>query len=754
MAVADVRTVEEGPDWIRIENRLDIEAGSALDFSALVRRDAPAGRHGWLVSRNGHAEFAGRPGVAARFYGINLCDTALYLTDDEIERLTDRLVRLGYNAVRIHHYDGAWAKALSGRGRPACGSGSPGEFSPPSADGPSAPPDDAIDRLDALMAACIRKGIYLSTDLFVSRQCTWRELGVDREGVADNMQHVKLMMMAKEEAFRNWCEFARDFLTHVNPYTGRSLADEPAMPLLVLVNEAYSGVPGINAVPEFRPLWRQWLEESWKTIPGAYPAADPNAFPEEGGWWNPSPRSEALSAFWAWCLERFSRKATAFLRDELHVKAMIATENNGPVLPNVLRMRARAGDFVDIHFYNEHANPPPATAKEETGLDLDNVFRNNNVLTDYRRDHRSVAFNRVWGRPFTITERNMGGPNFNRAMAGLLTGAYAAIQDWTALFTFAYAHSRGKLFEGTENPPGRWDLAIDPLMQATDRLPILLFLRGDQVTPQAAFANAFSNTAMDPTMPKWLGIAPGWKDRGLEWRARLGCSFDELGPLPEGVTRVEAWPADAGGSRFVAAADGTKPVPPEIGATSAAGDPPAPRQLPSCGVTADETKGNLIVTGPRTCGGFVGEGETFEAGILAANVRGHRALVAAASVDGAPLAESPRILVWHLTDLHGRGFKWGGKVTKGVVDEHVGIVSWGEWGHPVLMLHSGEADISLALRGASGTRPPSFKVYALDTAGHRLAEVPCRWEAGRLNFIASSRQKFGGCMYYEIVKGN
>ena len=223
---------------------------------------------------------------------------------------------------------------------------------------------------------------------------------------------------------------------------------------------------------------------------------------------------------------------------------------------------------------------------------------------------------------------------------------------------------------------------------------------------------------MDPVMPKWLGIAPKWNDRGLEWRARLGCSFDELGPLPEGVKRIEAWPS---------------------------GEPPE-GEIPSCGVSVDEEKGNLVVTGPCTCGGFVGDGESFEAGPLAATVAGHRALVAAASVDGDDLVRSPRILLWHLTDLHGRGFQWGGKVTKGVVDEHVGIISWGEWGHPVLVLHSGEVDVSLSLEN-----PEEYHVWALDTSGRRRAEVPCRTEGDRLRFTASSRQSFGGCMYYEIA---
>ena len=35
-------------------------------------------------------------------------------------------------------------------------------------------------------------------------------------------------------AFENWASFARDFLLHENPYTGRRYVDEPGMPLLCL----------------------------------------------------------------------------------------------------------------------------------------------------------------------------------------------------------------------------------------------------------------------------------------------------------------------------------------------------------------------------------------------------------------------------------------------------------------------------------------------------------------------------------------
>ena len=684
---SSVQTVKEGVEWISLEYFRDIEKGSALDFSQTVPRETPAGKFGWLRSVNGHAEFERRPGVPARFYGVNLCNSANYLSDDEIERVADRLVRLGYNAVRIHHHDNAWAKEEKSR-----------------------------DRLDALMAACIRRGIYLTTDLFVSRRCTWRELGEDRDGDAD-MMTAKLLVMCRRKAYENWKGYARAFLTHVNPYTGRSLAEEPAMPFLVLVNESssHSDWNKAKGIPELRALWPKWLAEARAENPKAFPTASPDEFPEKGGWWDPSPENGAKAAFWAWCCERFSRHAAAFLRDELNVKALVSTENNGPTLPVILRMRAAVGDYVDFHYYTEHAAPASKAAREETGLPLNSVFRNHNPLCDPRGMYRDVAFNRVWGRPLVVSESQMGGPNFNRAMGGLLTGAFAAVQDWTGLWTFAYAHQREKMFDGVDAAPGRFDLSLDPLLQATDRLPTLLFLRGDQATPCAAFANHFSGAAMRDDSEGRLSLPsrPGWAGRGLEWRARLGVSFDGVA-APGGVVKVPA---------------------------ESEGKPPA--GVPPCGIVVDGERGSMSLAGERTCAGFSGRGEEIGAGALEARLGGSPALVAAASLDSSPLARSPRILVWHLTDLHGEGFSWGGDVVKSSYWRQTGIL---DWGSSRLMLRAGEADVSLAIDNAA-----KFRVYALDTAGRRRAEVPCRAEGGRLRFTASSRQPFGGCMYYEVA---
>jgi hypothetical protein len=105
--------VRRGPDWIPLDYGKNVEAGSALDFSGMGLQDAPAGKNGWLRNVGGHFEFEGKPGVRQRFYGVNLCFSANFPDQALADELVTRLLRLGYNAVRIHHYEN-WDGVIKG----------------------------------------------------------------------------------------------------------------------------------------------------------------------------------------------------------------------------------------------------------------------------------------------------------------------------------------------------------------------------------------------------------------------------------------------------------------------------------------------------------------------------------------------------------------------------------------------------------------------------------------------------------------
>ena len=412
--------------WSRLENRKDIQPGSVLDFSGQGLQDAPAGKYGWLKAVCGRFEFSDRPGVAQRFYGVNLCFTACYPTHEEADLLVDRLVRCGYNTIRIHHHDDQWAKK-----------------------------SDLRERLDYLIAKAIGRGLYVTTDLYVSRKVTWKELGRGRAGGPD-MQLYKTLVLVDDAAYANWAAFAKEFLEHVNPHTGRAYKDEPGLPLLSLINEGNLGM-GFGPSKSTDPT----LLKAWRAFSG-----DPNAAAVPNPWTN-----DRVKAFDLEINRRFLAKATAFLRG-LGVKALLTNDNNG------VRHGEGEGltplcDYVDNHFYIDH----PAFL--EKSWRLPSKCANANPVKVGQPKLFAKGYAKGASKPYAITEWNFSGPGRYRALGGILTGALAARDEWDALWRFAYSHDRRNWKDDLRQCPGYFDCATDPLSQASDRASVCLFLRGD-----------------------------------------------------------------------------------------------------------------------------------------------------------------------------------------------------------------------------------------------------------------------------------
>ena len=104
-------TITAGADWIPIDGKGEAMPGSALDFSQLCGERKPAGAFGRVVRNGGHFEFEQLPGVAQRFYGVNLCGSANVPPFSQARPFAARLARMGYNAVRVHHHENALTKA-------------------------------------------------------------------------------------------------------------------------------------------------------------------------------------------------------------------------------------------------------------------------------------------------------------------------------------------------------------------------------------------------------------------------------------------------------------------------------------------------------------------------------------------------------------------------------------------------------------------------------------------------------------------
>lgn len=473
------QTLVEGRDWIPFQASFDVEAGSALDFSSFRGTEAPAGKFGWVVSRNGHFEFEKCPGRPVRFYGINICSDANAPSPADSGRFAATMRRLGYNAIRFHHHETSLVRRDAARGST--------ELDP-----------DAMARFDALVSACITNGLYLTTDLFVSRSpISYRSLGINREGDV-LMNEYKFLVQTHEGAYSNYLAFARNFLNHVNPHTGRRYAEEPALALLSLVNEG--NMAGV-----------QWSGRTFSLLKDY--------------------SKEAMAA----CEVKFARRVTRFLREEIGYRGLLTNMNNffWSDDPPGEKVRAEEFDYADDHFYVDH---PRFIGRNWM---LPSSCPNTNPLQGADKGTQRLASTRPWGLPFTITEYNFSGPGRFRGVGGILTGAMGARQDWAGLLRFAWTHGSYGLTHAKEL--GYFDMSGDPLGLAAERASICLFLRGDLAPAENAHVFLMPPAKIVNTKANPGSLAPYWGLDWAAWHTRLGmCVADAA---PDGVKTAAVYPA-------------------------------------------------------------------------------------------------------------------------------------------------------------------------------------------------------------------
>ena len=243
-------------EWPAVEPK----PGSPLDASSLNHK--PAGALGRVVVRDG--QFATTEGGPLRFWGCNLSSGEAFPDDATAIRLARRLAQGGINIARLHHLDNNWSVASRGS-----------LWSP---DDPRRITIDAqqLDKLHRLVAALKAEGIYSNVNLKVSR--TFSTADGFPASVANCPPFQKRVDYFQRRMIDLQKDYARQLLTAKNPYTGLSLAEDPAVAVIEINNEnSLLGMRtrdigrDLQLLPEpFRgelaALWNAWLAKK-------YPAA-------------------------------------------------------------------------------------------------------------------------------------------------------------------------------------------------------------------------------------------------------------------------------------------------------------------------------------------------------------------------------------------------------------------------------------------------------------------------------------------------
>ncbi len=681
--------ISAGTDWVPLRVEADIEPGSALDFSKIRGTEAPAGKYGRPVAKGGHFEFENLPGVPQRFYGVNVCGDANTPDYETAQAFARRLARVGYNAFRFHHHESSLVQK----------------------DGVTLD-EEKMKRFDGLVAAFVENGIYMTTDLFVSRHpITYRSIGIDLDGVVQ-MGEFKELVQVHEGAFQNYLRFARNFLGHRNVYTGRTLAEEPAMGWLSLVNEGNLGNQGMGTMkkfPIFRERWQAWLAEKKSADPAF--ADIPDTLPNELGK-RSSRHVQAYALFLQHLETQFAARVTKFLREEMKCRAL-TTNMNCWHYPAVYQLpRANSYDYVDDHFYVDH----PSFL--ENPWTLPSKCPNTNPMLGPNMGAQGLVMRRILDRPFTITEYNYSGPGRFRGVGGIACGTAAALQDWSGLWRFAWSHG----ISGVKGPKAMnyFDMSGDPLGLASERASICLFLRRDLepltktyalVLPPKDLASMGASPMMTTSFP-WLS-----------WYAKTGNIVADAAPA--GTT----WSARYPDCLSATSADVRQTVLPGASAES----------MPVAGdgaVQIDSKTGTFLLKTARTCGGFA-EGGVIVADALTADLGTTAATLWASSLDGKPIRESNHLLVTHLTDVQNSDITYA--------DKNLTILL--NWGHLPHLMRAGRAEVGLAVPEGRWT------VHVLAQNGRRRGTVPTVHASGTLTFTANVAADPTEASYlYELVR--
>lgn len=233
--------------------------------------DAPAGKHGFVRVKDGRFVTDAGP---IRFHATNLTGPANFPEHADADKLAARLARFGINCVRLHFMDTWYVNFMP---QPTQAILADDTHTQRNLD------TKQLDKLDYMIAAFRKRGIYVNMNLHVGRTLDERDGFENAETLPWANKGVGQFEPRMIELQK---EYARKLLTHVNPYTGNAYTNEPSVAMIEISNEDgltryhYDGT--FDRLPEpyasqLRRQWNEWLHTTY---------ADASAMQEAWAWKN------------------------------------------------------------------------------------------------------------------------------------------------------------------------------------------------------------------------------------------------------------------------------------------------------------------------------------------------------------------------------------------------------------------------------------------------------------------------------------
>ncbi len=668
-------TVPFAIDW-------DKAAESAVDLSSFL--DAPAGKDGFIRVEKDHLV---RPdGKRFRIWGVNLTGPNCFPAKEDAPLIAADLARYGVNCVRFHHMDSRRA----------------GFFDPARDDTRRLDPEK-LDRLDFFVAELKKRGIYTNLNLNVSRQYK------KGDGVRDYhlLGYGKGATYFNERLIELQHEYARQLLTHRNPYTGSDYCNEPAVLCVEMVNEnslveawisgrlagkddpkgdASWGPLPVSYANELTEQYNAWLAKN--IAPDVLARIRESAGVKEG---QPVPRLNGRAEMAKASRERFFAEARfimekeqlffdgmkKLLREELGVKSLLvgSSDHNDSIsgYPHILANMTF--DIIDGHGYWEHPRTRPS------------FWLKNTAMVNDPFDCTVIQFARtpVVGRPFTISEVNHPFPNEYACEGIPILTAYTLFHDWDGIYWFTFGAPREAA--RTQQGLATFDFSNDPVKLSQLAVCGLMFHRQDLAAAKRMIVRAYTPDDLIESIRMPQAERPFFtkgfsRTTPLQYAVRLSFGGQSTLPFPE-HTSGPVIRADSGQIAWY--------------------NDEQKKGL----VTVDSAKTQVLV-------GFV-KHRRISVTHLAAEVDNDFCALVLTSLDGKPIAQSSQLVLSAGAKVANSGMTWS--------DDRHTLPEWGKW-PPIIEPVTG----AVILRGLEGAK--SVTVQPLAAEGRPLGETRAAGRSG------------------------
>ncbi|HEY7181050.1 MAG TPA: hypothetical protein VIC84_06510 [Blastocatellia bacterium] len=507
---------------------LDHRGGAASVINLSFLLDAPAGKHGFARIAGGH--LVAGDGKRLRLWGVNITDwsrgSTMLPSKEDAPMWAATLARFGVNCVRLHFLDLAAPRGLIDDMRDDTRSFNAGQ----------------LDRLDFWIAELKKRGVYIDLNLNVGRSYKAGDGVKD----ADKIRWAKGLTLYDTRLIELQKEYAKQLLTHYNPYTKTEYRNEPAVVIVEMVNEnaLYVGfrAPTPAYDKDLLDLYNAWLRQNRSPaqiaklraaagVEGDIPRLTGREIASA-----PPERFYAEIEFFMEMERSYFLDMRSYLKDTLKVKApLVGTADHShsgssyPLLASTSLL-----DIVDGHTYWQHPGP----------RGIPNTPMVNAPLQSTVVELSRTAFA---GKPYMVSEVNHPFPNDYASEGIPILAAYGALQDWDGVFWYTFEPKASSKASDDWKPiiGDPFDISHNPIKMPQLAAGALMFARGDVSAAQQVFQRSYSRQQVQdsirlpatekpyftPGFPLSLPLRHGSRIATLDGETTKKIELSEAGPI-------------------------------------------------------------------------------------------------------------------------------------------------------------------------------------------------------------------------------